>query len=369
MIRIKCGVYMLNIIIFGTGKLAEVVEACLKHNLANVIYYSDNDSSKWGSIFKGKPIIEPTKLNNTEYDYIIIASQYNEEIYSQLIKMGISNEKIFEFGVFFKNGGEVYPKDRIEKYINSHNDYECIITGISYSLVGIDIDSFKYKAYTFANGSQDLYYDYKIARYAINNGGDNIKYCIIGLCYYSFQYDLSLSNMKFRVNGYYDFFNDSHNAHSIKENRDDINKKIGNLLISFGNGEQVAYQKPMTAFEDSMNKVEMGKRIATNDCNKNYPKTVEENKKIFKEYIEFLIKKNIEPIVVVFPASKYYIEFFSSRIKEEFSEIINEFQKEYNFKYLDFFENNLFEDRDFCDVSHLNKDGARKFTKLLNELI
>lgn len=360
---------MLEVIIFGTGKLSEVVEACLKHNIVNVKCYSDNDESKWGKEFQGKEIVNPSKLFTIKYDYIIIASQYNEEIYSQLIRSGVQDKKIFEFGVFFKNVGELYPRDRIEKFVNNKEIYECIITGISYTLTGIDIESLKYKAYTFANGSQDLFYDYKIAKYVIEHVNYNIKYCIIGLSYYSFQYDLSLSNMKSRVNGYYEFFKDYHNAYDIKENRSDINKKIGSLIINFKSNQEITFEKPLILFENSVNKEETGRRVAESDCNKSYPRTVEENKIIFKDYIEFLKQKNIEPIVLIFPASKYYTKYFSNRIEEEFIKIINGFRSEYNFKYIDFFRSELFQDKDFGDISHLNIYGAKKFTTMLNGLI
>lgn len=360
---------MLNIIIFGTGKLSGIVISCLKHDKVNIIYYSDNDKNKWGSTYQGKEIIDPSKLANIDYDYIVIASQYNEEIYSQLIHIGVIEEKIFEFCEFFRFTGELYPKDRIEKFIRSEENYECIITGISYSLSGININSLKYKAYTFANGSQDLYYDYKIAKYIIENTNYNLRYCIIGLSYYSFQYDLSLSNMKFRLSGYYEFFKDCHNAVDIQINRSDINTRIGRLIINVTEEKQLVFNKSLEPFEYNNQKEELGKQIAINDSNKNYPKTVEENKVIFENYIELLQKNNIEPIIVVFPTTKYYSKYFDSRLEEQFHSIVNPFKSKYRFKYIDYFRSELFEDKDFSDVSHLNWDGAEKFTQIINQII
>lgn len=72
---------------------------------------------------------------------------------------------------------------------------------------------------------------------------------------------------------------------------------------------------------------------------------------------------------MIFPASKYYTKYFSERIENEFRSIINEIGKLYDFQYIDYFRSELFTDDDFVDVSHLNGDGAEKFTKILNNLI
>ena len=113
----------------------------------------------------------------------------------------------------------------------------------------------------------------------------------------------------------------------------------------------------------------IGKKQADLDCNKNYPKTVEENKIIFEKYIKLLQKYNVKPIVVVCPTSKYYNINFSKRLKDQFFEIIYQMKIKYDFQYIDYFESKLFDDSMFYDVSHLTYEGGEKFTKILNETI
>ncbi|CDM68815.1 hypothetical protein CM240_1657 [Clostridium bornimense] len=72
---------------------------------------------------------------------------------------------------------------------------------------------------------------------------------------------------------------------------------------------------------------------------------------------------------MIFTVSKYYTKYFSERIENEFFSIINEIGKLYDFQYIDYFRSELFTDDDFVDVSHLNGDGATKFTKVLNSMI
>lgn len=87
------------------------------------------------------------------------------------------------------------------------------------------------------------------------------------------------------------------------------------------------------------------------------------------DYLKMLIDSNIKPIVVVFPASKYYAKYFSQRIENEFHSIIKDLQDKYEFQYIDYFRSDEFEDEDFLDVSHLNHKGATKFTQILNDTI
>lgn len=115
--------------------------------------------------------------------------------------------------------------------------------------------------------------------------------------------------------------------------------------------------------------IEKDKWMVEKDCDKNYPITVEENTKILKKYLSLLKSKEIKPIVVICPASKHYYSKFSPRIKAEFIDIMNRIKNEFGIEVLDYFESKEFSDQDFYNVSHLNKYGAEKFTKLLSDSI
>ena len=77
----------------------------------------------------------------------------------------------------------------------------------------------------------------------------------------------------------------------------------------------------------------------------------------------------MKPILVVFPTAKYYFEKFDKDIKDYFYQIINEVKNIYDFQFFDFFRSDLFDIEDFNDADHLNKKGAEKMTKLLDDLI
>jgi hypothetical protein len=359
-----------NIVIFGTGSAAEKLSESLNDNV-NVVCYMDNNKLKWGNKFNKKLVVNPSEIYNINYDYIIIASQFNSDIFMQLIRCNVPTNKIFEYINFIHN---MYNPFEYKMSLFERNilDYKSIITGISYIVSGISGDVLKKKGINFAFDSQDLYYDYSIVKYILKKYRTNIKYAIIGLSYYAFQYDLSLSSMKDNVKLYYPILNKSHNLHMNTEenNRIIINKVIANKVLKISNnGEFILSNKTIPLSEYTTELEYIGKKQAALDCNKNYPNTVAENKYIFSRYIELLKKNNIKPIVVVCPTSKYYHRNFSKRIKNEFFEIINEIRKMYSFQYIDYFDSNLFDDSMFYDVSHLTYEGGKIFTEILNEII
>lgn len=364
---------MYNVIIFGTGESSTFVVKLLNKQV-NLLAYADNDKNKWGRRRNNIDIIEPNNIGNYCYDYIIIASQFNDEIYNQLIQLGIKHEQIFQYYKFLDNNRNYY-KDSINRFINNLNDdIEIINTGISYSWTGFDTGVCKKKAYNFAYASQDLFFDYYTLKYLIENYKEKLsklKYVIVGMCYYSFQYDMSLSAMRGKTILYYEILNIAHHFKDIEGvyKEYELNKQIADKLFRKRADGNYDFNWEVNDFIICNAKEEIGKKQAEIDCNKNYPRTVKEYTEIFKDYLKLLKKNNIKPIVVVFPATKYYTKYFSKRIEDEFKYIITETQKEYDFQYVDYFRSELFYDEDFKDVSHLNIKGAEKFTKILNELI
>ncbi|HCL4438285.1 TPA: chemotaxis protein [Clostridium botulinum] len=366
---------MYNILIFGTGSTCELILNVLNMEKVRILAFLDNDSSKWGDYFYERKIVPPSEIYNYSYDYIIIASQYNESIYNQLLHMDVDNKKVLQFYKFYNL---LYNplKRYIDTFYKKVEELSTIITGISYVRSGIDENGLIHKGHNFALGSQDLFYDYKIVEHILNSYKKNkIKYAIIGLAYYSFQYDMSLSSMRNRVILYYSVLGEKHNYKelSIKDfnNQYNISKSICDKI--FKKNEKGDYlfkwNSQILSNHSVQERINLGKRIAHKDCNKNYPKTVEENKIILKKYLKLLKDNNIKPIVVVFPSSKYYTKYFSKRIEDEFHSIIKQTKKEYEFQYIDYFRSDIFENDDFSDVSHLNNKGAEKFTKILNKEI
>jgi len=360
-----------DVIIFGTGSTSQRITKWLNSNV-NVVCYCDNNNELWNRKLHNKVIIGPQNIKNYHYDYIIIASQFNSDIYEQLINLEINREKIFDYFKFCENDNNYINEELF--LVDRNRDVEILATGISYISAAIKSLYMSKKIINLANPSQDLYYDYNIIKYILNkykNDLKNIKYIFIGLCYYSFQYDMSLSAMKSKVKMYYDAIGLKHNLKntSILSMDLNLNKAIGDYIFfkEEYNNEELNVEVENCKINLNQINEKNGEKQALLDGNKNYPNTVKENIEILKSYLTLLADNKIVPIIVICPVTKYYSKIFSKRIKDEFYKIIFDLKETYEFEFLDYSESDLFVDEDFYDVSHLNEKGAKKFSGILEE--
>lgn len=363
---------LINLLMFGTGQSSIFLENML-NNKTQILAYIDNDETKRGKHRNNIEIIEPKSIGQYNYDYILIGSQFNEEIYQQLLSLGVDKNKIFQF-YNFTDVQENYFEKALNDFKENLKHIEVINTGISYTSAAIRQDILCKRICKFAFASQDLFYDYHIVKYILTNFEDklrNLKYCIIGLSYYSFQYDMSLSSMKNKVILYYEILKQSHHFHNINKIYEEykVGKKIADKILNKKEDQSYNIFWKSPDIKSCNDKDFIGKKQAETDCNKNYPSTVRENTLIFKDYLKLLKDHNVKPIVVVIPASRYYTKYFSKRIEDEFHSIIKDVKKEYDFQYIDYFRSDLFNDEDFWDISHLDTKGAEKFTEILNKEI
>jgi Macrocin-O-methyltransferase (TylF). len=88
---------MKRLIIFGTGNGFQKVKEKINFNSAQIVSFLDNDKVKQNLVMDGVNIHSPQFLTNIVYDYIIIASQYYEQINIQLQNLGVNKEKIISF--------------------------------------------------------------------------------------------------------------------------------------------------------------------------------------------------------------------------------------------------------------------------------
>lgn len=126
--------------------------------------------------------------------------------------IGISKTKIIDLRMLYLPD-RIMMQKTIRHYITTDVPYEMFITGLSYTYFGTNLKSYKKMTMNFSGVSQDLYYDYKLMKHIFESKRGDFKYGIIGICPYSFHYDLSLSAESFRTLIYYSILKDSHNFH------------------------------------------------------------------------------------------------------------------------------------------------------------
>lgn len=84
---------MTKIICFGLGKIYKTFLNVYNSKKAEIVALSDNDMEKWVL----PNVIEPSRIHELEYDFIVITSVYFNEIKQQLCNYGIEEFRILNF--------------------------------------------------------------------------------------------------------------------------------------------------------------------------------------------------------------------------------------------------------------------------------
>lgn len=130
---------MYKILFFGTGSGCERIKGIIDNQKIKIMAYIDNDMKKQGNFIENKKIISVNEIEKFDYDYIIVTSQYYQEIRQQLFSLNVKAEKIIEF---YKYNG-FFPNsflDASNEFVKDKKIYDIFSGSISYLRTGRDMD-------------------------------------------------------------------------------------------------------------------------------------------------------------------------------------------------------------------------------------
>lgn len=107
---------MNNIVIFGTGLFYQRRKQVIPKN-ATIVAFLDNDLKLEGTILDGAIVYYPEKIHTLEYDVVVLASSVPNEMRTQLIEIGVSNDKILYWEEFVSTNS----RGIIEKHGNNYS--------------------------------------------------------------------------------------------------------------------------------------------------------------------------------------------------------------------------------------------------------
>ncbi|GFZ32681.1 chemotaxis protein [Clostridium zeae] len=364
---------MKRLIVIGINYISLKIQLLINSQNCSIEAFVSDNPNNIGKHINSIPVIPLSDLNKFNYDYIILVND---------MMLESNDNKILNLNEFIRYFYDFEIYRSFFQYEEKKKNLHAFITGLSFAEVGINANEFPFSTVNFANSSQDLYFDYNIAKYIFSNKNycKNIEYCFIGLSYYSFNYDLSKSSLKERVWFYYPFLKTLHNYTDTNNilNKLTLFESIEREVLT-NNFKSTLFQLLATINEAnwdkfvsgvfSASKKDEGIRLALKDSKKNFPLTVQENISILNEYIKLLKVNNVTPIIVICPTTNYYYDNISSNIKKAFNQILSYFKDTEQVTIIDYFESNFFDYIDFYDATHLNKHGSKKFTNLLIEEI
>lgn len=115
---------MKKVIVFGAGGLFRVFLPFIKsrYQLAAI---SDNDTTRHGQFVYGVRIVSPSDIICLDFELVIVASMYFEEIKEKLISLGINNNAIVNIY------DDLLIREDVANYLNEHDEFIIAINKIS----------------------------------------------------------------------------------------------------------------------------------------------------------------------------------------------------------------------------------------------
>lgn len=113
-----------KIVIFGAGVGGTRAVEALKDKFS-IQCLSDNDPKKHGTRLLDLPVIPPAELPRQEYDLVVIASLYANEIRAQLLNIGVDCDRIHVFDVDHAGFSLTEEMTRIETEVTALQNEVC----------------------------------------------------------------------------------------------------------------------------------------------------------------------------------------------------------------------------------------------------
>ena len=319
------------------------------------------------------PLYElPECVENFFYDCIICMTK--GKLLDEIKRCGVPKNKLVT--LFGFNTAENFLLDRgLRYYQKNFSDFEMFASGMSYSELGLLPKIFTRKLFNFSRPSQDLYFDFQVAKKVISIGGGILTYALIGLAPYSFYYDESKTSAEEspRLAAYAFTLKDLHNFWlPVEKYRSLFREEYLNIKMPI---DDIEIDEVSVLGDYSKQHIDFEKRVASRKRidvwqDRNFPDTREENIKILDDYLTLCEENKIVPIMFLPPMTEGYKKYFSKQKLNEFYFLIRSaLAKHQTAKFIDGWALQGLSDADFLDVDHLNYNGAIKFSRFLNGFI
>lgn len=284
-------------------------------------------------------------------------------------------------------------RDKVEGLAACSDSVEILILGNSREAYGVDPACFEHYAYNLASVNQSLYFDKRLTLKYLDEL-TNLKAVLIPLDYHSL-YCSSQGNRD--VWSFY--------GHGIayKDNRY-VKERISPFLFGYtpmvsatilGRDlmRRLSHRGPQTldfdveqgvditvpvyrgfiamegqrrgAFDDSAYKARLGEFWWT----ENVPGEYEEVLADLEDFISILQQRGITPILYSAPLYEEFRPYLNPLVLEKNRTAADYLTDRYGIRFLDFASCDAFTKDDFFNCDHLNRQGARKFSRMLNDAI
>lgn len=115
----------MKILLFGTGDYYRKYKDWIRQE--NILGLIDNDKKKSGSVIDGYPVYLPQEAVFLSYDCIVILSVHEGAMRSQLMELGVPNDRIYVYSELYKHP-ELIVVERAVCFWGSDKSFSAILT-------------------------------------------------------------------------------------------------------------------------------------------------------------------------------------------------------------------------------------------------
>jgi len=281
-----------------------------------------------------------------------------------------------EYNVADFPNGYICNRLALEKNFDTH---EVLILGNSHAAAGADPAYFDRPGINLAYGSQCFYYDHALTERYIKRL-PKLKAALIGVSYFSMEYSIFESPEAWRKHFYERFWE----IPPPEKYRDqDFRRYSLASLYGYDESARHIYKKffpdvkPLPQAGNSQDKVNMtvdlsdegGKKRVAGHRAMCSQKNLAGNLELLNKLIELLKKNGAVPVIVTFPVHSSYSKHIDAQKYESMQKNIKELCGRHNIDYFNYMYDKRLLNEDFYNFDHLNPDGCKKFSKILNEEI
>ncbi|MCK7591499.1 hypothetical protein M0G43_13010 [Subsaxibacter sp. CAU 1640] len=279
--------------------------------------------------------------------------------------------------ISLRNIPNCYSKKSVYLEKNS-NSIETLILGNSHSYYGLNPQYIDGKTYNAAFVSQTLDIDYQFLKH-YENSLDSLEFVILRLSYFSLFEQLGKTDEDWRIS-YYNIFTEINLDNTLKHQLHMMSVKLKTNLslvsdfylkdidkvycdnLGFGNISSFMGNMTMTLDEAGL---AAAKKHTIDDHS-----LMDENVSTLERIIEFCQKKDIKVILFTPPAYKGYYQNLEEKQLALTIKTGQRMQQIYsNVKYFNLLKSDEFATADFFDGDHLNEQGAKKLSLLMDSIL
>lgn len=290
---------------------------------------------------------------------------------------------------YLRNINTVYTA-KYDGLMKIKDSVEVIFLGNSHANYGVDPSAFNnFKTYNLANVSQLIYFDRRLLEKVLSERVSNLKYVFISIDYHSlyssdqgmrnvwtyYAYGIKYKNQNYTKEELSPFLWGYTPKVSISLIKKDIIRhfKYGKIYNNFDVEDGVNIQDSLwngflgfTGQDESLfNEEKFKARIEEFE----EKRVINERQEIIDDlvgFIKYLRENGIKPILFTTPTYSEYNQYLNHATIIQNKVVINKICEEFKIQYWDYMKDSSFTKNDFFNPDHLNKNGAKKFSSILN---